>query len=104
MNPESTSSAQDMAARIDVETQKLERLKNEARTTKEKLDAVMNSKSPPGTTKKLNQILSKIKELTKNVRTSSTATSKGFSNVEKAVDLVKNGLHRWLHQHLFLMC
>lgn len=89
MNPESTSSAQDMAARIDVETQKLERLKNEARTTKEKLDAVMNSKSPPGTTKKLNQILSKIKELTKNVRTSSTATSKGFSNVEKAVDRVK---------------
>ncbi|MDD3415480.1 MAG: hypothetical protein PHY47_15970 [Lachnospiraceae bacterium] len=89
MNPESSSTAQDMAAKIDIETKKLERLKNEAGTTKEKLDAVMNSKSPPGTRTKLSQILSKIKELTRNAKTSSAETSKGFSNMEKSVERFK---------------
>ncbi len=85
MNPEASSSAQDMEARIDVETQKLERLKREAATTKEKLDAVMSSKSPPTTGKKISGIIAKIKELAKSARSSSAQATGDIGRVEKAV-------------------
>ncbi|MCM1104937.1 MAG: hypothetical protein NC409_12625 [Clostridium sp.] len=85
MNPEASSSAQDMAARIEVETQKLERMKREAATTKEKLDAVMNSKSPPTTSKKISEIIARIKEMAKSAVSSARQTSNGLGQVETAV-------------------
>lgn len=85
MNPEASASAQDMAARIEVETQKLERMKREAATTKEKLDAVMSSKSPPTTSKKISEIITRIKALAKNAVSSAKQTSNSLGRVEAAV-------------------
>lgn len=92
MNPETSASAQELMARIDAETVKLERLKNEAGTTKEKLDAVMNSKSPPGTGTKLTQILGKLKGLTSAAKSSSSAVTKGFSEINKGVGRLNSHL------------
>lgn len=85
MNPEASTSAQDMAARIEIETQKLERMRREAATAKEKLDAIMSSKSPPTTGKKISGIIAKIKELAKSTRSSSAQASGDIGRVEKAV-------------------
>jgi len=90
MNPEASTSAQDLAAKLDAETKKLERMKNEAGTVKEKLDAVLHSKSPPTTSNQLNQIIRKIRELTKSAKTSSVQTSNGFKRMETAIGKVKS--------------
>lgn len=90
MNPEASASAQDLAAKLDAETKKLERMKNEAGTVKEKLDAVLHSKSPPTTSNQLNQIIRKIRELTKSAKTSSVQTSNGFKRMETAIGKVKS--------------
>lgn len=89
MNPQTSSQAQDLAARLEVETKKLERMKNEAGTVKEKLDAILHSKSPPGTSSKLSQIISRIKELAKNARKSSAEMTSGFNRMETAISRVK---------------
>lgn len=94
MNPETSSQAQDLAARLDAETQKLERMKNEAGTVKEKLDAILHSKSPPGTSTKISQIISRVKELAKSVRTSSAQMVSGFNRVERSIDRVKTRIGR----------
>lgn len=90
MNPEASASAQDLAARLDAETKKLERMKNEAGTVKEKLDAVLHSKSPPTTSNQLSQIINKIRELTKSAKSSSVQTSNGFKRMETAIGKVKS--------------
>ncbi|NBK93017.1 hypothetical protein D5278_13690 [bacterium 1XD21-13] len=92
MSPETSTSAQELMARIDAETAKLERLKNEAGTTREKLDAVLNSKSPPGTGTKLTQILAKLKGLASSARSSTSAVTKGFSQVNKGVGRLNSHL------------
>ena len=92
MNPETSASAQELMARIDAETARLERLKNEAGTTKEKLDAVMNSKSPPGTRTKLTQILAKLKGLTSAAKSSASTVTKGVSEINKGVGRLNSHL------------
>ncbi len=90
MNPESSASAQDMAAKIEAETKKLERMKNEAGTVKEKLDAILHSKAPPTAGKQLSKIISKIKELAKSAKSSSVQTANGFDRMEKAIGKAKS--------------
>lgn len=90
MNPEASASAQDLAAKLEAETKKLERMKNEAGTVKEKLDAVLHSKSPPTTSNQLSQIINKIRELTKSAKDSSVQTSKSFNRIESAIGKLKS--------------
>lgn len=90
MNPSASAEAQAMSARIEEETRKLESMKKAASDTGAKLKEILNSRGSPGTSKKLSEILGKIKELAKTAKTSSVQTESGFARVEKAVDKVKS--------------
>lgn len=90
MNPEASIDAQAMAARIEEETRKLESLKQEAADTSTKIKEVMNTRGSPGTSKKLSELLGKVKELSKTARISSRQTEKGFNGIKKSVDGFKS--------------
>lgn len=90
MNPDASADAQAMIARIEEETRKLESMKQAASDTGAKLKEILNSRGSPGTSKKLSEILGKIKELAKTAKNSSAQTESGFAKIEKAVEKVKS--------------
>lgn len=90
INPAASADALAMSARIEEETRKLESMKQAASDTGAKLKEILNSRGSPGTSKKLSEILGKIKELAKTAKTSSAQTESGFAKVEKAVDKVRS--------------
>lgn len=92
MNPTASTDAQAMAARIEEETRKLENLKQEAADTSTKIKKVMNTRGSPGTSKKLSELVGKVKELARTARLSSKQTEKGFSGIGKSVEQFKSRL------------
>lgn len=90
MNPDASADAQAMIARIEEETKKLESMKQAASETGTKLKEILNSRGSPGMSKKLSEILGKIKELAKNAKSSSSHIESGFSRIEKAADKAKS--------------
>ncbi len=86
LNPESTASAEEMIRKIEAETRKLERLKNEAKLTKEKLDAVMLNKAPPITERKVRSITKRLKEMALEAKKSAKSTSSAFSGASNGIE------------------
>lgn len=90
MDPDASADALAMSARIEEETRKLESMKQAASDTGAKLKEILNSRGSPGTSKRLSEILGKIKEIARTARASSAQTEGGFAKVEKAVDKVRS--------------
>ncbi|MDD3137687.1 MAG: hypothetical protein PHX08_01780 [Lachnospiraceae bacterium] len=89
LNPEGTTTAQQLKAQLDVATQKLERMRGEAKKTEGSMNSLMNTKGGETLKGKLNKIINLVKNVNTSVKGTTASSSKGFNQMGGAIERLK---------------
>lgn len=89
LNPEGTTTAQQLKAQLDVATQKLTRMRGEAKKTEGSMNSLMNTKGGETLKGKLNKIINLVKNVNTSVKGTTASSSKGFNQMGGAIERLK---------------
>lgn len=92
MNPESTTSAEQLRQQIALAEEKLDRLRSTAGETKQQIDRMMQAGSKGRLKEKVNGIISKMRQLGSSSRSSSREMHSGLNKVSTGMERLKKRL------------